>query len=62
MLDELKREVAFDSYIIFLLGLGFSKSDVILFCKISRQHLYNVIERHRVELERWEVDIPETDD
>lgn len=61
MLDELKGEVSFDKYIIFLLALGFSKSDVILFCKISRQHLYNVIDRHRAELERWEVDIPSDD-
>lgn len=61
MLDELKAEVAFDKYILFLLALGFSKSDVIGFCKISRQHLYNVIDRHRVELERWGVDIPSDD-
>lgn len=58
MLDDLKREIAFDQYIIFLLGLGFSKTDVASLCQISNQSIYNAIKRNEDKLIAWGVDVP----
>lgn len=58
MLDDLKAEVSFDKYLVFLLGLGFSKEDVAQLTEVSTQTVYNAIKRNEDKLLEWGVDIP----
>lgn len=44
-IEQLKKEQSFDKIIIYLLYFGLSKSEIERRTGMSRQHIYDVIER-----------------
>lgn len=49
--DYLKRYESFDKYILFLHELNIEPAEIARMVKMTRQHVYNVIERNKEMIE-----------
>lgn len=58
LIDYLKSQQPFDHYILFLVALGFSKTDIHRLTGISRQGVYAAIRRNRAWLEANDIEVP----
>lgn len=45
-LEYLRKEESFDKYILFLLGLGFNRAEVIKLTGVSKQTVYSALKRN----------------
>ena len=56
-IDSLKTEVELDRYVIFMLYLGYNKSEIADTLGITRPTVYRAIERNKELVERYKIKI-----
>ncbi len=58
LLEYLKAEQSFDKYILFLVALGLSKAEIGRLTGVSKQGVYNALNRNRKWLDSMDLDVP----